>query len=60
MCFLWYFACSVFQQVEMQLMTLMLNTCESWIPPSPDLDKVKLSFDKLNNTDLFFQYMGFI
>ena len=28
---------------------------ESWIPPSPNLDKVTVSFDKLNNTDLFHQ-----
>ena len=33
----------------------MVNTCESWIPLSPDLDKVTVSFDKLNNTDLFLQ-----
>ena len=31
----------------------MVKTCESWIPPSPNLDKVTVSFDKLNNTDLF-------
>ena len=31
----------------------MVNTCESWIPPSPNLDKVTVSFDKLNNTNLF-------
>ena len=31
----------------------MVKTYESWIPPSPTLDKVTVSFDKLNNTDLF-------
>ena len=35
--------------------TSMVKTCESWIPPSPNLDKVKVSFDELNNTDLFSQ-----
>ena len=33
----------------------MVKTCESRIPSSPNLDKVKVSFDKLNNTDLFHQ-----
>ena len=32
----------------------MVKTYESWIPPSPNLDKLPVSFDKLNNTDLFF------
>ena len=29
----------------------MVKICESWIPPSPNLDKVTVCFDKLNNTD---------
>ena len=33
----------------------MVKTCESSIPLSPNLDKVNVSFDKLNNTDLFHQ-----
>ena len=36
----------------------MVETCESWIPPSPNLDKVTVSFDKLNNTDIFHQIHG--
>ena len=31
----------------------MVKTYESRIPPSPNLDKVTVSFDKLNNTDSF-------
>ena len=31
----------------------MVKTCESWIPPSPNLDKVRISFYKLKNTDVF-------
>ena len=31
----------------------MVKTYESRFPPSPDLDKVTVSFEKLNNTDLF-------
>ena len=33
-------------------------TYESRIPPSPNLEKVTVSFDKLNNTDLFHQIFG--
>ena len=33
----------------------MVKTYESRFPPSPNLDKVTLTFDKLNNTDLFLQ-----
>ena len=33
----------------------MVKTYESWIPPSPNLDKVTVTFDELNNTDLFHQ-----
>ena len=29
----------------------MVKTCESWIPPSPNFDKVTV--EKLNITDLF-------
>ena len=36
----------------------MVKTWESWIPPSPELDKVTVNFDKLNNTDLFLQLHG--
>ena len=32
---------------------LMVKTYESGFPPSPNLDKVALSLDKLNNTDIF-------
>ena len=31
----------------------MVKTYESRFPPSPNLDKVTVSFDKLINTDLF-------
>ena len=31
----------------------MEKTCESWIPPSPNLDKVTVIFDKLNNLSYF-------
>ena len=31
----------------------MVRTCGSRIPPSPNIDKVIVSFDKLNNTDFF-------
>ena len=31
----------------------MVKTWESWISPSPNLDKVTVSFDKLNNAGLF-------
>ena len=31
----------------------MVKTCESGIPPSPNFDKVMVSFNKLKNTDLF-------
>ena len=30
----------------------MEKTCESWIPPTPNLDEVTVSFDKLNNTGI--------
>ena len=30
----------------------MVETCESRIPPSPTLDKVTVSFEKLSNTDV--------
>ena len=36
----------------------VVKTCESWIPPSPNLDKVTESFDKYNNTDLFLPIHG--
>ena len=36
----------------------MVKTYESKFPPSPNLDKVTVSFDKLNNTDLFLQIHG--
>ena len=36
----------------------MVKTYESRFPPSPNLDKVTVSFDKLNNTDLFLQIHG--
>ena len=36
----------------------MVKTYESRIPPSTNLDKVTLSFDKLNNPDLFHQIHG--
>ena len=31
----------------------MVMTFDNSFPPSPNLDKVTLSFDKLNNTDMF-------
>ena len=35
------------------------KTCESWIPPSPNLDKVTASFDKLNKGfDMYPIYIG--
>ena len=34
---------------EVYFLNSMVITCESWIPPSPNLDKVAVSFDKLNN-----------
>ena len=36
----------------------MVKTYESRFPPSPNLDKVTVSFDKLNNSDLFLQIHG--
>ena len=33
----------------------MLKTYDSRFTPSPNLDKVTVSFDELNNTDLFLQ-----
>ena len=36
----------------------MVTTYESRFPPSPNLDKVTRSFDKLNNTNLFHQIHG--
>ena len=36
----------------------MVTTCESRFPPSPNLDKVTGSFDKLSNTNLFHQIHG--
>ena len=36
----------------------MVMVCESWFPPSPNLDKTTLSFDKLNNT--WCQYLQFL
>ena len=36
----------------------MVKTCESWIPSSPNLDKVTVTFDKLNNTDIFSSIHG--
>ena len=36
----------------------MVKTYESRIPPSPNLDKVTVSFEKLINTDLFVQRQG--
>ena len=38
----------------------MVKTFESCIPPSPNLDKVTVSFDKWNNTDLFLTYFNFV
>ena len=32
---------------------MVKTCCESCSPPSPNLDKVTVSFDMLNNTDLF-------
>ena len=37
----------------------MVKTYESRIPPSPNLDKVTVCFDKLNNTPLIIQSYGF-
>ena len=36
----------------------MVETNESLFPPSLNLDKVTISFDKLINTDLFLQTWG--
>ena len=36
----------------------MVKTCESRFPPSPNLDKVTVRFDKVNNADLFLQIHG--
>ena len=36
----------------------MVKTYESRIPPSPNLDKVTVSFEKLIKTDLFAQIQG--
>ena len=40
------------------LVKCMVKTCESRLLPSPNLDKVTVSFDKLNNADLFLQIHG--
>ena len=42
--------CNIVQSIHS-----MVKTYEFWIPPSLNLDKVTVSFDKLNNTDLFHQ-----
>ena len=36
----------------------MVKTYESSFPPSPNSDKISVSFDTLNNTDLFLQSHG--
>ena len=36
----------------------MVNTYESRFPPSHNLNKVTVSFDKLNNTDLYLHLHG--
>ena len=36
----------------------MVKTYESRIPPSPNLEKVTVRFDKLNHTHLFLQIHG--
>ena len=36
----------------------MVKTYESRFPPSPNLDKAKVNFDKLKNTDVFLQLHG--
>ena len=36
----------------------MVKTYESSFPPSPNLDKISVSFDTLNNTYLFLQSHG--
>ena len=38
----------------------MVKTYESRFPPSPNLDKVTVSFDMLINTDLYLRYKYFI
>ena len=38
--------------------TFIVKTYESGFPPSHNLDKVTVSFDKLNNNDLFLQIHG--
>ena len=38
----------------------MVKTHGSSFPPSPNLDIITVSFDKLNNTDVFLQLDGLI
>ena len=33
------------------LSVIMVKTCESWLAPSPNLDRITVSFDNLNNTE---------
>ena len=37
---------------------IMVKTIQSSFPPSPNFERVTVSFDKLNNTDLFLQIDG--
>ena len=46
--------------VKHYILTIMVKNCESWIPPSPNLDKVTISFELLNNTDEYTEAMAFI
>ena len=38
----------------------MVKTFQSSFPPFPNLEKIKVHFDKLNNTDLFHQSHGLV
>ena len=46
--------------VKHYILTIMVKNCESWIPPSPNLDEVTISFELLNNTDEYTEAMAFI
>ena len=52
-----FFAGKLFELPTQERLTFngrsMVKTYESEFPPSPNIDKVTVSFDKLNKTDLF-------
>ena len=50
----------LYQKDKLNLYINVVNTFKYSVPPFLNLDKIKVHFDKLNNTDLFLQSHGFI